>query len=58
MILEGLHFFRIDRSGLPYVPQSEDRVIIQRYLAEAARDKKAAYDFMTSIPLARKVRQA
>jgi len=45
-------------AGLPYVPPSQDQVVIRRALSRAAGDKKAAQAFMQSIPISRAVRQA
>ncbi|MHA2171098.1 MAG: helicase C-terminal domain-containing protein [Candidatus Kariarchaeaceae archaeon] len=45
-------------AGLPFVPPSDDKVVVQRTMQRAARDKRAARQFMQIIPLSRKVRQA
>ncbi|MHA2404796.1 MAG: helicase C-terminal domain-containing protein, partial [Candidatus Kariarchaeaceae archaeon] len=45
-------------AGLPFTPPSDDRVVVQRAMQRAARDKRAARQFMQAIPLSRKVRQA
>jgi DNA excision repair protein ERCC-2 len=45
-------------AGLPYTPPSKDKAIIKQAMTHAARDKVAANQFLTQIPLERKVRQA
>ena len=45
-------------AGLPFSPPSKDKAIVMQAMTHAARDKRAAKQFMIQIPLERKVRQA
>ncbi|MCE7734433.1 MAG: DEAD/DEAH box helicase family protein [Candidatus Heimdallarchaeota archaeon] len=45
-------------AGLPFSPPSKDKAIVRQAMTHAARDKKAAQQFMMQIPLERKVKQA
>jgi hypothetical protein len=45
-------------AGLPLIPPSDDKIVVQRTMQCTERDKRSVRQFMQITPLSRKVRQA